>query len=73
MAKRGKQTPADRTGQTPRLRMVCGKCRSDEVTRDAWAEWNLEAQSWGLGALFDYAFCHRCQASTRIEECPLDS
>jgi ribosomal protein S27AE len=55
----------------PQLRMVCGKCGSDEVTRDAWAEWNVEAQGWGLGAVFEQAFCHRCQASTRIVEAPL--
>ena len=51
----------------PGLVMVCGKCGSDEVTRDAWAEWNVGAQAWALGALFEQAFCHRCQASTRIE------
>lgn len=53
------------------LRMTCGKCGSDEVTRDAWAEWNVAAQGWGLGAMFEHAFCHRCQAATRIVEAPL--
>lgn len=53
------------------LRMVCGTCGSDEVTRDAWAEWSVAAQGWGLGAVFEHAFCHRCQRATRIVEAPL--
>lgn len=59
------------TEQDTPLRMVCGTCGSDEVTRDAWAEWNVAAQGWGLGAVFEQAFCHRCQRSTRIVEAPL--
>ena len=52
--------------------MVCGACGSDEVTRDAWAEWNVAAQGWALGAVFEHAFCHRCQRSTRVVEAPLE-
>jgi hypothetical protein len=55
----------------PRLTMVCGTCGSDEVTRDAWAEWSVEAQGWALGAVFEQAFCHRCQRAARIVEAPL--
>ena len=53
--------------------MICEDCGSEEVTRDAWAEWSVEAQGWVLGAVFDYAFCHRCQGSTHIKEVPLKS
>lgn len=52
------------------VRMVCETCRSEEVTRDAWAEWQAEAQQWVLGALFDYAYCHRCQGSTHLAAVP---
>lgn len=48
--------------------MVCAQCGSTQVTRDAWAEWSVDEQDWQLGAVFDYAFCHRCERSTRIEE-----
>jgi hypothetical protein len=52
----------------PKLRMVCEKCSSTLVTRDAWAEWDEDKQDWVLGAAYDYAFCHDCQAETHIEE-----
>lgn len=53
---------------TALIQMVCGICGSDAVIRDAWAEWNVAAQGWGLGAVFEHAFCHRCQAATRVVE-----
>lgn len=58
-------------GKKDRLRMVCAACSSEQVTRDAWAEWNIEAQDWQLAAVFDFAHCHRCQATTHIEARPL--
>ena len=57
-------------GEGP-VRMVCGKCSSEQVTRDAWAEWDAAIQQWVLGALFDYAYCHRCQAPARIDGAPV--
>lgn len=53
-----------------KVRMVCGHCGSDEVTRDAWAAWDAEAQRWALSATFDYGFCHRCMTDAKIEEVP---
>lgn len=58
--------------EEPKLRMVCEDCGSEEVTRDAWAEWNVETQDWELGAVFDYAYCHRCQGDAHIEEAPVE-
>jgi hypothetical protein len=52
------------------VRMVCRACGSEEVTRDAWAAWDAEAQEWVLGAVFDFAFCHRCLGDAKIEEVP---
>jgi hypothetical protein len=49
------------------IRMVCHECGCEEVTRDAWAEWDAGAQEWVLGAVFDYAYCHKCDHSTHIE------
>jgi hypothetical protein len=59
-------------GEEPKVRMVCEHCGSEHVTRDAWAEWNVETQDWQLGAVFDYAYCHRCQGDAHIEERPID-
>ena len=57
--------------KVPKVRMVCEKCRSELVTRDAWAEWDTDAQDWTLGAIYDYAYCHDCQGDAHIEEVPL--
>jgi hypothetical protein len=51
-----------------RVTYICNTCGSDLVTRDAWAEWNVEEQDWVLGAAYDYAFCHKCQGETRLLE-----
>jgi hypothetical protein len=59
-------------GDKSKRRMVCAACGSEEVTREAWAEWDVEAQDWRLGAVFDHAWCHRCQRSARIGEVPVE-
>lgn len=53
-----------------RITFACETCGSDLVTRDAWAEWDPEAQRWVLGAAFDYTFCHACEEETRLVERP---
>jgi hypothetical protein len=53
--------------------IVCGACGGNTVTRDAWAEWNVETQEWVLGAVYDYAFCHDCQEETRLVEVDLET
>jgi hypothetical protein len=52
---------------------ICDSCGGNRVTRDAWAEWNAEAQDWVLGAAFDYAFCHDCQEETNLVEVDLET
>ena len=52
---------------------VCEKCGSDLVTRDAWAEWDIDQQDWVLGAAFDYTFCHQCEAETHMVEVELNA
>ncbi len=49
------------------VHMVCEHCGSQEVTRDAWAEWDVDSQRWILGTVFDYAFCHLCKSGATIE------
>lgn len=55
-----------------RFQYLCNKCGGSTVTRDAWAEWNVEEQEWQLGAAYDYAFCHDCQEETRLVEVELE-
>jgi hypothetical protein len=61
-------SPAPARGAGLRIDFVCRDCGGNSVSRDAWAEWDVEAQDWVLGSAFDYAFCHDCEAETRLEE-----
>jgi hypothetical protein len=51
--------------------IVCGTCGSDEVSRDAWADWDVSKQKWVLGAVFDYGHCHKCECESRLIEVEL--
>ena len=51
----------------PKLLAVCGRCGSDHVKADAYAEWNADAQEWELSQTFDKgAFCNKCDGETSI-------
>ena len=50
---------------------ICASCGSDDVSRDAWAEWSVEEQRWVLRTEFDYAHCHRCDLETNLIEVEL--
>ena len=54
-----------------RIAIVCATCGSDEVSRDAWANWDTRSQQWELGNVFDYAHCHKCDGETRLVEVEL--
>lgn len=50
---------------------VCNTCGGDDVSRDAWADWDVSEQQWVLRTAFDYAHCHRCDCETRLVEVEL--
>ena len=52
----------------PKIKMVCSKCGSDDVRRDADACWNAERQEWELCAVYDNATCEKCKGETSLEE-----
>jgi hypothetical protein len=54
-----------------RIAIVCGTCGSDEVSRDAWADWDVDKQDWVLGAVFDYGHCHKCEGESSLVEVEL--
>jgi hypothetical protein len=54
-----------------RFAMVCSRCGSDDVSRDAWADWDIGTQQWVLRCAFDYAHCHQCDGETSITEVEL--
>ncbi len=51
-----------------KVEYVCAYCGSGEISRDAWADWDTATQQWVLGAVFDYAHCHRCERETSLKE-----
>lgn len=50
---------------------ICGTCGSDDVSRDALAEWSVAGQCWELKTEFDNANCERCGEETRLIEVEL--
>ena len=54
-----------------KIRIVCGTCGSEDVSHDAWGDWDVATQRWKLRVVFDYAHCHACDGETRLEEVPL--
>lgn len=54
-----------------RIAILCSACGSDEVSRDAWADWDVQAQKWVLGSVFDYGHCHKCECESRLIEVEL--
>lgn len=53
------------------IEFVCDSCATPNVTREAWAAWDVERQAWQLAELFDYAFCHQCHRRTQLIERPV--
>ncbi len=45
---------------------ACERCGGTAVAREAWAEWDVQAQQWLLATLFDFAFCLTCHKSTHL-------
>lgn len=54
------------------VRIVCGWCGSEDVSRDAWADWDVAAQAWVLRQVFDDGFCQACETWRGLEEAALD-
>ncbi|QIG78962.1 hypothetical protein [Stakelama tenebrarum] len=52
--------------EADRIEYICATCGGTAVTREAWAEWNVTAQTWVLCDIFDFAFCHLCHRETRL-------
>lgn len=52
----------------PLYAFVCNVCGSDQVTREAWAAWDVAAQAWVLNTAFDFAYCHRCLGYAQLDQ-----
>lgn len=47
---------------------VCRHCGSEDVSQDAWADFNPVSQQNELRTDFDDSFCHACEGETKVEE-----
>lgn len=54
------------------VKMVCAYCGSENVLKDAWAEWDTEKQDWVLNNVFDHSFCEDCDSETSLNEEPIE-
>jgi hypothetical protein len=51
-----------------KIKIVCSKCGSDDVRRDADAAWNVTTQDWELNAVYDQGYCEICGGEASLEE-----
>jgi hypothetical protein len=51
-----------------KIQMVCKRCGSTEVRRNADAVWNVKNQRWELCVVFDSATCEQCETDCIIYE-----
>lgn len=51
-----------------RIKIVCEECRSENVSRDATAHWNIDNQEWELAGIQDQGTCEDCGEERLLEE-----
>ncbi len=50
------------------IKIVCNHCGSDNVRRDAWAEFDVRTQAWVLGTVFDAGHCVKCDGVASLKD-----
>lgn len=51
-----------------KIKYVCKKCKSENIVKDAWAEWDTQNQYWTLRNVFDAVWCDNCEGETSLIE-----
>jgi hypothetical protein len=54
-----------------KISIICSSCGSKNVMRDAWAEWDEDAQDWTLHSTLDQGYCEDCEGEAHLDEAPL--
>lgn len=44
----------------PPIKIVCGRCGSTDVLKDAFAEWDISLQEWVVHSTYDDNRCNHC-------------
>lgn len=52
----------------PRVKKLCANCGSENIVKDAWAEWDIDKQEWVLSTFFDDTFCQDCESHYNYAE-----
>jgi ribosomal protein S27AE len=60
------------TTSDKRIAILCGRCGSTDVSRDALTEWSVELQDWVLRGVLDNATCETCGTESHLVEAVLD-
>ena len=55
------------------ITIICRRCGSDDVLRDAYAVWSVEDQEWVLHDTYDHAYCNNCEGDTSLIEKELNN
>ena len=50
-----------------RVKYICRVCKSDDVGRDAWTQWDMESQQWQVQNLMSESFCFKCEGETILD------
>ena len=50
------------------IAILCETCRGDDVSRDAWGDWNTAAQTWVLRTVFDHIIAKRWETLPPVSE-----
>jgi len=56
---------------TPKVKMVCTECGSDDVRCDAYAIWSVPNQQWELLTTFDNTDCENCGGECSLTTEPI--
>jgi hypothetical protein len=51
-----------------RVKYICRVCKSDDVGRDAWTQWDMESQQWQIQNLMSESFCFKCDGETILDQ-----
>jgi predicted RNA-binding Zn-ribbon protein involved in translation (DUF1610 family) len=43
-----------------KVKLLCPKCKSDSISRDANCFWNIESQEWEISSCDGDIFCDDC-------------
>lgn len=54
-----------------KITMKCKTCDSENVLKDAYAEWDVMLQEWVIQNVFDDSYCETCEGECKIKEVEL--